>query len=442
VIRLLAFTLLLVAASIAAAWFIENDGSVVVEWMGWRIQTSVGFAILLGLILIALCTLVLESVLWIRNLPERYQRKRKERIREKGISALTAGFTAIAAGDAKSARRLTNRAESCLGSLPVTRLLSAQTSQIEGDKEYAKQQFSQMLEHKETEIIAIKGLLLQAREEGDVKKAIFLAEKAAGLTKHADWPIAILLDLYKRTAQWDKLEGVIDSALSKKLLTRKEAMQSLAVCSLAKARELEKQGDYERSLGLAMSALKILPEFVPALVHTARTHIQQKQTKQAIKLIERNWSNLHHADLLSLYLDAHADQTHEKTLQRAENLLEKSVPTAENYTLLARYALKTGQLSKARSFIEQSLSCNETAEACLIMSELLRRENASMDTIHSYENRIHAAPHQPSWHCNCCAHTPDHWEAQCPNCHSFDSLYWGKISHTHVIPAVNAHLLT
>ena len=134
-IRLLLFIILLIAASIGAAWFIENDGSIIIEWMGYRVQTSVGFAIILGVVFVAICTVIVESILWVRSLPERYKRKRREKMRENGISALTEGFAAIASNDAKSARRLSAKAESCLGKLPVTQCYLVQcqtTGRIEG----------------------------------------------------------------------------------------------------------------------------------------------------------------------------------------------------------------------------------------------------------------------------------------------------------------------
>ncbi len=425
-IRLLLFIALLIAASIATAWFIENDGSIVVEWMGYRIQTSVGFAALTGVIILAICTLVLESILWVRSLPERYQRKRREKQRERGISALTEGFAAIAAGDAKNARRLSSKAESCLGSLPVTRLLSAQTSQLEGNKEQAKQQYSVMLEHKETEIIAIKGLLLQAREDGDIKKAIFLAEKAANLAKNADWPIAILLDLYKHSAQWDKLESTIDKALSKKVISRSDALKMLAVCVLAQASVKEQSGETERALGMALSALKILPDFVPALVQIARLNLLENHPKQAIKLIEKHWARVHHPSLLALYLEAMEGESHEKSLQKAEKLIEKTIPSPENYTTLARFAIRTGQLAKANHFLEQSLSLHETQEAALLQAELLRREGADSDKVMDAENRALNAESGAAWHCHSCGHTTKAWDATCPHCHAFGSLEWGS----------------
>lgn len=425
-IRLLFFIVLLIAASIGAAWFIENDGSIIVEWMGYRIQTSVGFAIISGIVLVAICTVIVESFLWVRSLPERYQRKRREKMRENGITALTEGFAAIASNDVKNARRLTAKAESCLGKLPVTQLLSAQTAKLEGNVEQAKQTYSGMLEHKETEIIAIKGLLLQAREEGDIKKAIFLAEKASAQAKNADWPIAILLDLYKHNKEWGKLEETIDRAISKKILNRKQAMHMLAVCSLAKATDHIEQGEHERALGLALSALKLIPDFVPALIQIARLHMTSNHHKQAIKLIEKHWSRSPHPALLSLYMEAMEESSPAQILQLAEKLAAKSTPLAENYTVLGRYAMRTDQLERADVNLQASLKLHETQEAALLHAELLRRKNASNDQINAAENRALSAQKAPAWHCTACGHVTASWDATCPHCHSFDSLEWGS----------------
>lgn len=425
-IRLLFFIVVLIVASTCAAWFIENDGSIVVEWMGYRIQTSVGFAIIFGVVVIALCTMVLESFLWVRSLPGRYSRKRKERQRERGIAALTEGFAAIASGDAKNARRLTNRAESCLGTLPVTKLLSAQTSQLEGNKEQARQAYSGMLEHKETEIIAIKGLLLQAREEGDIKKAIFLAEKAADQAKNAEWPIAILLDLYKLSADWDKLEKTIDRALDKKIIERKDAMHLLCVCALAKASIKKQSGDAKAALSLALSALKLSSDSIQALIYVVKLHFANEEPKQAIKQIEKHWSKAHHPALLALYLEAFENESHENALKKAEKLNAKSTPLAENFNVLARFAMRTSQMEKADGFIKESLALHETQEAALLHAELLRRENADMDSVTTAENRAINAEKGAAWHCGKCAHTTAHWEPICPHCHQFDGLVWGR----------------
>ena len=98
---------------------------------------------------------------------------------------------------------------------------------------------------------------------------------------------------------------------------------------------------------------------------------------------------------------------------------------AENFTILAKFSIRSGQIEKAKIYLKESLSIHETQEAALLDAELLRRENAPTDVIMNAENRAISAIAGAAWHCNTCAHKTINWEPTCPNCHGFDSLEWG-----------------
>lgn len=425
--RLLFFILILVSISVVSVWFVNNDGSVIINWMGYRIQTSMAFVAIASVIFVALSTLALEVLMWIRDIPKRYRQRAANRRKDKGLQALTEGLAAIAAGDVKAAKRLTARAEYCLGAMPITRLLSAQTAQMEGNREQAKIQYTAMLDDKSTEIIAIKGLLLQAREDGNLDKAIFLAEKALKLSPNLDWPVSILLDLYKRKSQWGKVEHMVDKALSKKLLSRPQAVRTLAVISLAKAQEMRASSQYKEALSLAQSAHKLLPDFAPATTITARLFLLLEEPKSAAKLIEKSWKLAPHGALVPIYLDAMEQYYNsDKAISRTENLLESSTPCVEGYITLAHFAMRSGQLEKARTYLQHALEIRESASACALMAELERREGGDTETIASWENRAMSAEKDYFWSCRSCGHSAKSWSPTCPHCHSFDSLSWGE----------------
>ncbi len=50
--KLFIFLFTLTLAAIGAMWFIENDGSIVIEWLGYRVQTSVAFTILASVVIL------------------------------------------------------------------------------------------------------------------------------------------------------------------------------------------------------------------------------------------------------------------------------------------------------------------------------------------------------------------------------------------------------
>src|SRR6185503_20081821 len=106
------FSYVLRAALLIAlvVWLADNPGAVSLDWLGWHIDTS--FAVLAAGVLLLLIIVVLLVRLGGRLLrgPRNLRRNREMRRLRDGHRALTAGLTAVAAGEADAARRQANRA--------------------------------------------------------------------------------------------------------------------------------------------------------------------------------------------------------------------------------------------------------------------------------------------------------------------------------------------
>ncbi len=435
-IKLLTFLLTITLFSIASMWFIENDGSVIVQWLGYRIQTSITFSLLASLVLLVLLTTVIQIILWIKNAPGKYRKSRKDKKREQGLTALTRGFAAIAAGDVPQAKRLTKHAISYLGDIPLTKLLSAQTSQLEGNREAAKIQYTSMLENKETEIIAIKGLLLEAKKDGDINRAIFLAEKALIMKPDADWAILILLDLYKITKRWSDAEEVITRALKKKIATNEISNRSLAVVCLAKSTDLVKSGHIDDALNEIKKAYKILPDFVPIANSYASLLLHLSYKRKATKIIETCWSQCPHPDLATTYLSIFSDEKGEKKLKYIEKLLIIKPDNIEGHIAAARAALSVDLLDDARHHLKMALDISETRSACKLMAELEKQQMSGSDIVQQWLQRAETANSDTSWHCTKCGFISRVWSASCTNCSSFDSFDWESAPNNHSIDII------
>src|SRR5579885_158479 len=103
----LLFTLLLMAAAVAAAVLIANQpGHVAIFWQDRRIDAPV--AVLIAAVIAA--ALILAALIWLlRRIlggPGAFLRRRRERRRRQGYRALTQGMVAVAAGDAEEAQKL------------------------------------------------------------------------------------------------------------------------------------------------------------------------------------------------------------------------------------------------------------------------------------------------------------------------------------------------
>src|SRR4051812_34377382 len=98
-LRVLWFFLKLGLLVAAAVWLANRPGAVTFQWLGYRVETTVGIALLGVLLLAGLAAVLYRLWGWLRGTPRRVARSRAESRRTRGYRALTQGMVAIAAGD-------------------------------------------------------------------------------------------------------------------------------------------------------------------------------------------------------------------------------------------------------------------------------------------------------------------------------------------------------
>ena len=422
--KLLLFLLTITIAAIASMWFIENDGSIVIEWLGYRIQTSVAFAILSSVVILVLLTTVIQLLIFLTSAPKKYRKAMLDRKKQNGLTALSKGFASIAAGDAKEAKRLTKQATSSLGNIPLTKLLSAQTAQLEGNNELAKVHYTSMLESKETETIAIKGLLIQARQDGDLNKAIFLAEKAVNLNPNSSWAISILMDLYKITEKWQEAEEILQKAKRIKLLSSDQYKRSLALIYTGICRDFRTKGVNDEAIKYAKKAYELQPDFPPIAQNYAKLLKDSGNNSKAARVIEKCWKTNTHPALADLYMNIYSNESTEKRLKRTESLLKISPNSFDGNILVAKAAMAAGNLSRARNHLKAALAIRETKSVCALMAELEKLEESDSSIIDQWRQRSVTSNSDKTWICDKCNASSDKWSINCNNCDSFDTLYW------------------
>ena len=142
--RWIFFLVGLCVAVLCVVWFVQNPGDVSLQWQGWRIDTSVGVLMIAVLLFAALTAVIYRFWRFLVRVPGEIGSAMRERRQRKGYTALSSGMVAVAAGDAQEARRQARRAESLLsGQAPLSRLLSAQSAQLEGDEKAAERFFTE-----------------------------------------------------------------------------------------------------------------------------------------------------------------------------------------------------------------------------------------------------------------------------------------------------------
>ena len=408
---------------VIAVWLADRPGAVVIEWQGWVIETTVGILLAAVVTVALILTLFWGAISAIRHAPGRYMRHRRLRRRERGYRALTLGMVAVAAGDADEARRQARRADGLLHDPPLTMLLAAQSAQLDGDSAAARRYFTQMLDRPETAFMGMRGLLVQAQREGDLPRAIELAERANRQRPGTRWVLETLFDLQTRAGLWSEAERTMESIEKHKLLPKPETRHKRAVLQVERTRQIAREGDGDRALMIAQSAHKLDPDLVPASVELARRQLAAGSPRKAERTIFDAWKRAPHPALLAVFRDIIADLPPLERYARTQKLAGANAEHRETRIMLAEAAIEAEQWTEARRHLRDASQPEPSARVCRLMADVEMRENNDPEAARAWLERAVEAEPDPAWVSRESGVALDEWSAV-PGEDGFDTLEW------------------
>lgn len=436
--RAIVFAVLAAAAVVAAYWLSTHPGRVTVEWLGYRLEPSVGFLVLAVLVFAVVVVLLYRVVRAILGTPRRIGRALAAGRRKRGYRALSQGMVAVAAGDAQEAARWSRRADDLLEDPPITLLLSAQAAQLNGDERAAEKYFNAMLEKPETRFLGLRGLLMQALRGGDHPRALGYVRQAQALRPKTPWVATNLFELSQRTGDLDGAAAALKQAVKIKAMGKAEADHKGAVITLAKAARASAEGREEEAIALARLADRSDPDFLAAALLHARLAVAGKAYREAAKVVERSWPRTPSAELAALYREAAPEAKPLEQVKRIARLAAFNPQHRESHLALAEANLEAGLWGEVRRHLGQLVSLPgedpPRARVCYLMARLEEAERGDTGAARRWLERAAAAPPDPAWVCDNCGAVATRWSANCGSCQSFDSLAWRLPRRVGVLP--------
>lgn len=417
---------LLVAAAI---WVADHPGTVQLDWLGYRIETSMGVLVFAVALFAVLVAVVYRFWGYLRRAPGRVRDYWGARRRTKGYQALTKGMVAVAAGDGDEARKHARRADALLDEPPLTMLLSAQAAQLEGDERAAERFFRAMMENPETEFLGLRGLLAQSVKRGDREDALALARRAYRLKPDSEWVAAALFELQAQKGLWLEARNTSNQMASNKLLGRSESARREAVLALQQSREAEEAGDLDEVRRLLKLAHDRDGSLLPATVAYARRLADDGKTRKARQVIEKAWAEAPHPDLVDAYCKAAEAEDSLSRVRAVEALAKKNPEHPESRLAEVRANLDAKLWGEARKYLEAlgagSSGGRPSARVCRMMAEVEEAENGDLKRAREWLVRAQDAEPAPAWVCTSCGNAVPEWTPVCGNCLAFDSFQWG-----------------
>lgn len=418
-IRLITFFAGIIAISLGLSWIVASDGAVTIDWLGYHIESSLAFALALVITVTLFIFLCIWSILWLKNTPYRLVNSYRERKKRVATQALIEGFSAVALGDAARAKKLAARADQAL---PVTIVLQAQTAFALEDAEATSKYLTAMLQHKETELLGIKGLLQQAQQEKKWEEALALALKAHMLKPESKWVNLALLSLYKQAGRWQEAQDAAENARQHHALTKEEFTHESGILSYIRAKEDAEKECLEEAVSLARTSHQLLPAFAPAALLYAELLFKQGKKKAAVTVLENGWRYTPAPDLAALLLTIYEDEPAEKKVKRLSALALLNPNHPESHSAVASFLINLRALDKAREHLRIALSKGETVTLCKLMAKLELKNQMDPEQAEAWLERALVAPLGTVYLCNHCGSHAAKWEAHCQTCQTFDSL--------------------
>jgi HemY protein len=420
VIRIVVFLIVVAILALGAAWIMDRPGEVVVTWLGWRMSTSVTVAAMAFAATVVLAVLVWSLIRFFIRSPGRIAAFVQERRQLRGWRAISRGLIAVGTGNVRLARNSADEARKLLAREPLTLLLSAQAAQLGGEARSAETEFRAMLDRKDTRLLGLRGLYVEARRRSDAAGARKFAEEAAREDPGLAWASEALMESQCRAGDWAGALETLERQIGARAIGKAAGKRRRAVLMTAQAIALE-EIEPGRARELAAEAVRLAPVLVPAAALAARLLGAAGKIRRAARIIEKAWSAGPHPELAEVYADLRPGDTARERLQRAKALAQAAPGHVESLLAVARAAFEASDFGQARDVIAPLLA-EPTQRVCLLMAEIEAAENADHGKAREWTARAVRAKRDPAWVAD--GYVSERWLPASPLSGRLDAFVW------------------
>ncbi|HEU5018305.1 MAG TPA: heme biosynthesis HemY N-terminal domain-containing protein [Pseudolabrys sp.] len=407
--RVVVFLIVVALIALGFAWLADRPGDVAVTWLGYHIETSVAVAAVALLVLVLVLILLWTILRAVLRSPGHVSMFLRHRRAMRGYQAVSRGLIAIGSGDQRLAHRSADEAARLTPGDPLTLLLSAQSAQMAGDRAAAERAFRAMTLREETKILGLRGLYVEAQRRGDAEGARRAAEQAAKAAPALPWAGQAVLDNRCAASDWagalDALERM-KPGLAKAAYRRKRA-----VLLTARAQALD-ETERDVARGLALEAVKLAPDLVPAAAMAGRRLAEAGEQRRARRILEAAWKTSPHPDLADAYADLRLGDSARDRLTRMRKLADMVPGQLEGALAVARAALDAREFETARQALAPYVS-SPTRRVAVLMAEVEETEHGDDGRVREWMSRAMRASGDPVWTAD--GVVSDHWLPVSPN---------------------------
>ena len=421
--RLLTLCIQVALAALVVGWIVVNPGAVRVDWMGYRITTSFGFAALVLGVAFVIFAALYHGWRVMLGWPRLWRKQRRLKSMELGYLALNKGLLAVAAGDGKSASKQTKKALAFLPDVALTHLLATQTAQLNHDDVMADTHLAKLMQHPDGQLFALRGQLTRALQREDRTEALRLSRLAYNQQPDQPWIIDTAVQMEARAQNWVQIEKMLRQALRQTNEHSQRWKKDLAASLAASSDVARDKNDLDAALACAREALKHAPYWSPAVVRVAELWQRKTYRRRAQKTLMEAWETQPHPDLVQAWLRVMGAERAQDTTALVERLVSINPDNAEAAMAMAESFAKNNLWGVARQHALRALEYRVDRGIYHLLAEIERDDNGDTKRIAEWQDKALEAPGEPQWVCRITHETFESWQPLNRQLH-FNTIVW------------------
>lgn len=210
------------ALTVSMVWMIDHDGSVVITWLGYEVQTNILTAVLLSLLvaaIVSICSYLLARILAIKfpNFLKLFFRKSYTKQLEGIVSRhhqafdlLAQALLALEVNDAKEAEDSQKKFSKLVKNSAINNFLSAKIAAAKADFTKSAEIFANFGENKYAKILVLKSKFKTALHKKDNVGAIAYAKQIISVKPENLDVVKNLFTLYKTHGLHAEAQDLVD----------------------------------------------------------------------------------------------------------------------------------------------------------------------------------------------------------------------------------------
>ncbi len=428
--RLVGLVIVVIITGAVASFLRGQEGTTIIEWMGWRIEAQTSLLIAVAVALIILVVAFDRLVGAIVGLPERISGRIAARRQDQGHHALALGLVAASAGDGREAMRQAKKAQRLMGGNTLTELLHAQAAGLNGDHAAATQFFEHLSAHRETAFFGHAGLMRLHAEDGRDDDAIEAGRIALAMNGRTPYLAKALFALEARHEYWDEAIAALNAARKDDAMEEHNIQRMLAIMYFKKGETLitedDHNGPYLKSIEAALNADA---GFTPAVIAAADAYLSAGKIRKATQTLERGMASMPHPEIVMALFEVWSEDGAADALAKIIKMIDKHGNDHGCLIAAARIAMRIELWGEALRLINIIPENERSIAAWQLLADLAEHppEKTTKDEWPDRSTsliRAANADRAHGWTCNAC-HTPhQHWQARCGSCDSFATVDW------------------